>query len=295
MFAAPLETFVAPARARRQIWRLLLGLLVIGLVYLAGTLLILILVVTLTDFSDSIFDHVNPRRWSEPAFALTILATFLAMALGPMLAVRWLHRRSVATLFGRGARVMRDFAICAGVMLSIWLPITVIVSAVEPPATHLTLTLWLTLLPLTLGAIALQTLAEELVFRGYLLQQLAARFSSPLAWMVLPSLVFGAMHYDPQMPSDTRLAAIGVTVIFALVATDLTARTGSIGAAWGLHFANNFMSLAVVSLGDTITGLSLFTTRNSVYDQSISPALFLVDAAALLAAWAVLRWILSRQ
>ncbi len=47
------------------------------------------------------------------------------------------------------------------------------------------------------SACLIQTGAEELVFRGYLQQQLAARFASPLIWMVLPALIFGAVHYDP--------------------------------------------------------------------------------------------------
>ena len=40
-------------------------------------------------------------------------------------------------------------------------------------------------------------IAEEALFRGYLLQQLAVRNPSPLIWMVLPALVFAALHIDP--------------------------------------------------------------------------------------------------
>ncbi len=47
----------------------------------------------------------------------------------------------------------------------------------------------LVLLALPLGMTILIGYWEELVFRGYLQSQLAARFRSPLVWIVLPSLM----------------------------------------------------------------------------------------------------------
>jgi DNA-directed RNA polymerase subunit RPC12/RpoP len=45
--------------------------------------------------------------------------------------------------------------------------------------------------------VLIQTGAEEVLFRGYLQQQLAARFASPIAWMVLPSAIFAL----PALPA----------------------------------------------------------------------------------------------
>ena len=56
---------------------------------------------------------------------------------------------------------------------------------------------WLIGLIPALALILMQVAAEEVAFRGYLLQQLRARFRSPLVWAVLPALVFGALHFDP--------------------------------------------------------------------------------------------------
>jgi uncharacterized protein len=49
---------------------------------------------------------------------------------------------------------------------------------------------------------------------------------------------------------------VGAAATFGLIAADLTARTGSIGAAWGFHFANNTMAITILATDGTITGLS---------------------------------------
>jgi membrane protease YdiL (CAAX protease family) len=145
--------------------------------------------------------------------------------------------------------------------------------------------LWL--LP-ALAAVALQTGAEELVFRGYLQSQLAARFASPFAWAVAPSLLFGAVHWDPGLPLPTALAIMGSAALFGLIAADLTARTGSIGAAWGLHLANNAFALLVLATPGSLPGLALRLTPYEASDPVMSPML-LGDVLTLLLVWALCR------
>ena len=289
MHAAPFEIFISPARARPQIWRLVLGLFVSLLVYFVGILAILSAVSLIFDFSNHPFEHLNPQRWSQPAFALTLLATFLAMALGPMVAVRLLHRRSVATLFGRGARVMRDFVLCAGIMLAIWLPLTLVWSFFDPPVPNLAFTLWLSLLPLTLGAIALQTLAEELVFRGYILQQLAARFKSPLVWLVLPAVLFGLGHYLPESAgSNAGTIALWATV-FGMLMADLTARAGTLGPAIAVHFFNNVSAMVLISVPDEMSGLALFVLPFGISDEAQMAMWLPVDFGFMIVSWLAAR------
>ena len=64
--------------------------------------------------------------------------------------------------------------------------------------------LWLSFLPLAMAGILLQTGAEELLFRGYLQQQFAARFKSAGPWLILPSVLFGLAHYDPSADVEIR-------------------------------------------------------------------------------------------
>jgi membrane protease YdiL (CAAX protease family) len=149
------------------------------------------------------------------------------------------------------------------------------------------------LLPLALLGVAVQTGAEELVFRGYLQQQLAARFRSPLIWMLVPSLAFGAAHYDPATSGGNLWLIVLATGAFGLAAADLTARSGSLGAAWGFHFANNVAALLVIAVKGTIPGLALFTTPYDATDP-VMRGLVVIDIVTLAVAWLLVRRALSR-
>ena len=121
-------------------------------------------------------------------------------------------------------------------------------AAAAAPVRQLPLAAWAAWLPLALPLLLVQTAAEELAFRGFLMQCLAARFARPLVWFLLPALLFGALHWNPaELGANASLVALSATVI-GLVLADVTAKTGNLSAAIGLHFANNVTSLLVVSL-----------------------------------------------
>jgi membrane protease YdiL (CAAX protease family) len=113
------------------------------------------------------------------------------------------------------------------------------------PLPNIELSLWLSFLPLALVGVLIQTGAEEVLFRGYMQQQLAARFSSPMMWMVLPSAIFAALHYQPEIMGDNTWLMMAAVFVFAVLAADLTAVTGNIGAAWAMHFVNNALAILV--------------------------------------------------
>jgi uncharacterized protein len=94
--------------------------------------------------------------------------------------------------------------------------------------------------------LALQTFAEEALFRGYLYHAWVRIFPYPVAVAVVCCAIFAAIHWpNPDVQRDPVPAIIGL-LAFALFAQWLTVRTGSLDAAWGLHFANNvFATLGV--------------------------------------------------
>jgi len=146
-----------------------------------------------------------------------------------------------------------------------------------------------------LVALAIQTGAEELVFRGYLQQQLAARFASPVVWALLPSVGFGMLHYDPATLGANAWLVVGATGLFGLIAADLTARSGTLGMAWGLHFANNFVALALIApLGD-LSGLALFRVPFAMDDTGLMRLALAFDVAMLCTVWALARVWLARS
>ena len=87
--AEPFEAFVAPARARPELWRLIAGTALAAAVWVALTALALPLVV----------------RFADPGGRVALigfLASFAALILGLALAARLLHRRGIGSLFGPG-------------------------------------------------------------------------------------------------------------------------------------------------------------------------------------------------
>ena len=94
-------------------------------------------------------------------------------------------------------------------------------------------------------------------------QQLAARFSSPIIWMVLPSAFFAGLHYQPEIMGDNTWLVMGAVFVFALLAADLTAVTGNIGAAWAMHFVNNALAILLVATEGPLSGLALLRRADS--------------------------------
>ncbi|MGI1664138.1 lysostaphin resistance A-like protein [Palleronia sp. KMU-117] len=287
--------FVAPARGHPQLWRLGLGAGLVTLCTLAGTAAIFGAGWLAAGTGE------DGTLWADrmvsaetPLGTLLLLFSFSGMAAGAMIAARLIHKRPAASLFGPAVRVVRDFvraAAVVGALMGVSLAVWSISYDAVPGLSPVT---WAALLPATLLGLAIQTGAEELVFRGYLQQQLAARFRSPLAWALVPSLLFGAIHYNPSLPTEGALILIGAATLFGLAAADLTARTGSIGAAWGFHFANNLLAIAILSTEGTITGLGLFRTPYAVDESAALDLLILVDLAFLGLAWWLVRRAVSR-
>ena len=294
MMTKQFRRFIAPARRRAQIWRLILGVVVMTSVYLAGVTVILVAIwigVGSQDWPGWATEMVNA---AAPVGALLLLASFIGMALAPMVAARLVHQRSVRSLFGPAVTVVRDFCIAASIVAAISAIFLLVWSFQFDAVPNLVFERWLSFLPLSVAGLLIQTVAEELVFRSYLTQQLAARFKSPLIWMILPSLAFGLVHFSPQSAGENAWLVVAAAGFFGLIATDLTRITGSIGASWGFHFANNLAAILIIAVDGTIPGLALYLTPYAADDTTILPTLIVGDLALMVLAWLILRRLLRR-
>lgn len=287
------ESYIAPARARPQLWRLVAGFILaagIGFLWVIALFGTVFLVAGM-DGGPAWLDRMT--RADTPTSTLLVIATLWGLAFGAMAVTPLLHKRSAWTLFGPWRRMRRHFLLatlaCGGV-----LALSAIIPFGYTPVPNLDLGLWLNFLPLSLVIILGQSGAEELFFRGYLQQQLAARFASPLAWMVLPSALFAMAHYDPASSPTVSWLVVAATGLFGLCAADLTARTGSIGAAWGFHFANNVVAILILSLDGTLSGLSLYVTPFGPEAADTLGPLLLRDMATTLVIWGAIRLAIAR-
>lgn len=258
--------FWQPAQARAQIWRTLLGFAMIMALWFATTF------ATLAGAARILGRTVHSvASGADFAGAALFFLSFIGFHIGLALVLPLLHRRGYFALFGPARRMnlrhfLAGFAVTGGVALVLYalmgLEHLVLPEGVPPGVEQARpLGTWLAGLAPALGLIFLQTFAEEAVFRGYLLQQLRARFRSVLIWGVAPALVFGLLHFDPGTYGYGNAAAyvLNATVMGTLAAL-VTLRTGTLGAAAGLHFGNN-AALVLVGIRGNFEGFSLFTVE----------------------------------
>lgn len=251
------EGFVQPARATSELWRVALTLLLFVALYVMATLLVMGIGLMFASPIEQA-SVVSGPSFDTPYLMVIIMTSFLGMTGGLVLAMLIVHRRGLKSLLGVRANFIKGFAMAA---LCVWalFGVSISFSAVpEQIVGNLPYAQWLRWLPVALVLLLIQVSAEEFVFRGYIQQQMAARFSSPWMWMVLPSIVFGCLHYNPSELGSNAWLAVVQTTLIALLMADLTMRTGNLGAAIGLHFANNVIGITYTTLGNSLSGFALY-------------------------------------
>lgn len=295
MWTRDFERFVEPARRAPQLWRLGLGLVLIAAAWVGSTMALVGMLRVVAGPDGQAAWAARLQGGSSPTATVLLLLTFAGLAGGTVAAARWLHGRAPHTLVGhsRGWGQGRSFFVGAVALLVVvgalsLVPVGIGLAPNQP------VVLFLSFLPIALAALLLQTGAEELAFRGYVQTQLAARFRSPVVWMVLPSVVFGLMHLSAGLHGANALLVVGATAVVGLIAADLTRVTGGIGAAWGLHFANNAVAVLVVSMDGPLGGLSLYRAGIRADDPALGP-LIAMDVLALVVVWALLRFWFARS
>lgn len=294
MSYARYQPVIEQARSQPALWRLLVGLALVVFVSAGWTLGILAILALRTGTPFSQATEFLPFLGLTPSGTALFLFLYVGLGYGTLIAAQALHGRSPRSIIGPPARTLRHFAIAAATSLALLCGLTLVTLPIPPaPIQNLDLGTWLLWLPLGALVVAAQTGSEEILFRGYMQSQIAARFRGTWTWLLLPSLAFGALHTMPTLPLAVSLAYAGAATCFGLMAADLTARTGSIGAAWGFHFGNNAFAILIIAADANISGLGLLRAETAITDIIHSPAVLVFELFALLAIWALIRRFVS--
>jgi CAAX protease family protein len=269
MITNAFRRYVDRAREGRiALWRLGAGCLLVLLVWVLTTVAAFFVgaffVVLGTDarvFDPGAFLQVF---LSTPSGVASALASFVGMSGGVFLAVRWVHRRPFGSVLGASGRiawgdVARGFAAAFVTSALAEAPNFLVDPSVHRSATALGV--WLLWLVPTMLLLFIQVSAEELAFRGYLLQSLAARFRSPLVWALLPLLLFTALHWNAQTGAAMSVATLASIAAFAALATLLVVRTGNLSVGIGAHLGLNSFGILGVSHMSWLSGAALFEGR----------------------------------
>lgn len=282
------------AKDRSEWWRTLMGAAVMVVLYIMFTILYQQLVIGMITARPALGQELQDG--TTPQAMYVILGSFGLIATAVFVGIRMVHARAATGVFGPVMLAVPQFFRV--------LALVVVVCAVvgllppygmgAPLVPNLALGVWALLLPVSLLAVFIQTSAEEIFFRGYLQQQLAARFSSPVVWMVLPSILFAFGHYQPGEAGGNAVMIAVWAGIFGLLMADLTARSGSLGPAMAVHFANNAMAFLFTSLPDSLGGLALFHTPFGMEDEAAMRAWMPAEFAMMIVLWLAARLALRR-
>jgi membrane protease YdiL (CAAX protease family) len=154
----------------------------------------------------------------------------------------------------------RYLLICAGVALVVLNAVTLIPLAFRsPPTVAPQPGFWAFLVVIVLTA-PLQAAAEEIFFRGYLMQALGSLVAQPWFGVVVSAAIFALMH-GVQNPA-LFLNRLG----FGLLAGILVWRTGGLEAGIGAHVINNVCAYVIAGLTSSIAavrGISSITWLDS--------------------------------
>lgn len=286
----PHETLITPARDSAALWRLAVGLVVGFALFMALGLA----------YMGLLQGFLPPEAWgpdgtgldlgTTPEGALAALYTFAPMILALWAAMALLHRRGLLSLIGPWRHAVRQGARALGALALLYtvlsfLPLPAPMTAVP----GLEASRWLAFLPLALLGLFIQVSAEELLFRGYIQSQLAARFARPWVWIVLPSLLFGALHYDPAVMGSGAIWIALWAVLFGAAAADLTARTGTLGPAIALHLANNFSAILIAGSEGYLDGLALYAIPFDTNDTGLLMMWLPVELGVIVVSWLAVR------
>ncbi|MEY2900482.1 MAG: hypothetical protein RL247_648, partial [Actinomycetota bacterium] len=182
-------------------------------------------------------------------FLFFALVTFVPLFLGVLIAYRWILGVKLRYLFAS----VQDFRWWrVGLGFWVWLLLIggpVVVSVVLYPEDYRFNFQPETYLPfLVVGVLLLpiQTTAEELFFRGWILQWAAKRVSNIVFLSLISGVLFSIPHLlNPEAAGDVLGAFFGYfTVGFALAW--VTVRDRSLEIAIGAHMSNNLFAALVV-------------------------------------------------
>lgn len=298
MAYAPHARFVAPAQAAADLPRLAFGVVAIEGLYK----LFLLGFEQGLDATPGFSAHM--MWYANTATGLLLqLFSFVFLALAVVLVARLGHGRGLASLLGPIGPSLRALAWGFGAVL-LFFALTELLPPywmAEGQAVARTPLYWLALLPLSLLALLVQCGAEELFYRGYIQQQLAARFARPWVWMVLPNIAFALAHWELGDFTTPAAQYVFWAFVFGVAASDLTARTGNLGAAIGFHLGNNayaFLLFSEYAAPDSGLALFLFPSGalgDALLDEApLFTTAFATELAGVGLMWLAVRLVLRR-
>ncbi|MGB0507720.1 MAG: lysostaphin resistance A-like protein [Pikeienuella sp.] len=275
------------AKPQTALWRLLVGLLII----IAG-LVVLVLA------ASALLTLIAPRAAAEfmlqtmntPGGTFFALSTFLLWPPAIWLGLKLMHKAPLRSLLSNFHHLdLKHYFVGLGLAFSIAL-LSIFGAGLifgMPIRNPINFETWGIYLLIAVPLLAVQTGAEELLFRGYLQRYLGARFSNAFFWAIIPTALFGALHWNPEGYQDDALMIVFTTGLFGFVLAITVAQTGKLSLAMGLHMGVNMAAILLVSPPDYLSGLALYSWPK---DPNLLKNLILIDITLIVTVGILALW-----
>ncbi len=212
-----------------------------------------------------------------------MLFAFAVALIALLLCIRYIHKRPILSVLTiRKKFDCKRLLVAAG----IWLVFGSFITWVFIPSDLVTyqfdLMLFLPLLLIALVMLPLQVAAEEVLFRGYLMQMVGQWFSRPIIPLVVTSLIFVTLHLaNPEFQNDfLKIVPSYLAMSFGFGVLALL--DDGLELPIGAHLGNNLFAALILSTSDgAMNTASIFQTKVALVID-VLPSLLLVIPAVLL-------------
>lgn len=278
------------ASGKNDFWRYCVGVIAILGCWLASAVVAQLLSLNWWRFQGaagplpSVLESSTPGLFNSAMLGTYVLLnlSFLVLGLSVLAVVTVLHQRSPLTLISP----YRQFCYRrVGAGFGVWFAIAMGQTAIEywlrPEAfvSDFSVQNWLLFLPLALILTPIQTSAEEIFFRGYLLQAMGLVIRQPTALALVASLPFATVHFaNPEMGRDALWMGLAYFLL-AIFLTGITLKDGRLELALGAHAANNLFVALFVNTQDSVLQTPALTVQQFPPDPRLTVLSLLVACA----------------
>jgi membrane protease YdiL (CAAX protease family) len=245
---------------KNEFWQYLVGIVAAFAGYLTFQLIMMIPLlsaamshgITMNEIAENPNILFNPEKIGidKNLLLALMMGMFVFTLLFLWLAIRFIQKKPLSSIITgfeniRWKRYFFSFGVW-GVLLTV---LTVVSYLISPQDIEIRFNAgnFIVLLFVSIIFIPIQTAAEELIFRGYLMQGFALVFKNGIIPLIITSVLFGLMHAsNPEAKAHGLLIMMPYYIFFGAFLGILTLLDEGAELAMGIHCANNLLSSLLV-------------------------------------------------